>query len=142
MELESNHGHLASGTHSSLPLDPVCGMQVDPARAAGSTTYDGKTYFFCCLSCLRKFQAEPQKYVRGEPDTHPTPTHSAPEPATEVAGMRESVRASPVTYTCQTHPHVMQYPTVWLLPWRRVCFQTTFAWPMARFPRISTRLPS
>src|SRR5438093_869922 len=27
--------------------DPVCGMTVDPARAAASVTHDGHTYYFC-----------------------------------------------------------------------------------------------
>lgn len=27
--------------------DPVCGMEVDPARAAGSSVYKGQTYYFC-----------------------------------------------------------------------------------------------
>ena len=29
------------------PTDPVCGVSVDPALAAGSHPYQGKTYFFC-----------------------------------------------------------------------------------------------
>ena len=37
--------------------DPVCGMQVDPIRAAGTSQYQGQTYHFCSQSCLDKFQA-------------------------------------------------------------------------------------
>ena len=33
-------------------IDPVCGMAVDPDHAAGSTTYDGKQYYFCNPGCL------------------------------------------------------------------------------------------
>lgn len=38
-------------------IDPVCGMQVDPARATGSINQDGETYYFCSAGCLQKFIA-------------------------------------------------------------------------------------
>ncbi|MDX1965340.1 MAG: heavy metal translocating P-type ATPase [Pirellulales bacterium] len=44
-------------------VDPVCGMRVNPARAAGVTEYAGATYHFCSLSCRSKFLANPQKYL-------------------------------------------------------------------------------
>ena len=40
---------------SKSSIDPVCGMTVDPARAAGSIVYGGRTYSFCSKSCLQKF---------------------------------------------------------------------------------------
>ncbi len=43
--------------------DPVCGMMVDPARAAGSYEYKGKKYYFCAQHCLEKFRAAPEKYL-------------------------------------------------------------------------------
>ncbi|MEX2556098.1 MAG: heavy metal translocating P-type ATPase [Actinomycetota bacterium] len=43
--------------------DPVCGMDIDPADAAGTEEYEGKTYHFCSKSCQEKFKAEPEKYV-------------------------------------------------------------------------------
>ncbi|HEX6986976.1 MAG TPA: heavy metal-binding domain-containing protein, partial [Planctomycetaceae bacterium] len=47
-------------------IDPVCGMTVDPARAAGSHEHGGETYYFCSKSCARKFAADPEKYLRGD----------------------------------------------------------------------------
>ncbi len=44
-------------------LDPVCGMTVDPARAAGSHVLDGRTYYFCGAGCLHKFKSDPEKYI-------------------------------------------------------------------------------
>ena len=44
-------------------IDPVCGMTVQPATAAGSYEYQGKTYFFCATSCLAKFRADPIHYL-------------------------------------------------------------------------------
>ncbi len=44
-------------------IDPVCGMTVQPASAAGSYEYEGKTYYFCATSCLTKFQNDPAYYL-------------------------------------------------------------------------------
>lgn len=44
-------------------IDPVCGMTVDPASAAGSHQHDGNIYYFCNPSCLQRFKAEPTKFL-------------------------------------------------------------------------------
>ncbi|MCU0596884.1 MAG: SoxR reducing system RseC family protein [Desulfobacterota bacterium] len=44
-------------------IDPVCGMEVDPARAAVKIDYEGKTYFFCNPGCLEAFIREPSRYL-------------------------------------------------------------------------------
>ncbi len=44
--------------------DVVCGMQVDPAKAAASSEYQGRTYYFCAMACKTKFDANPAKYVK------------------------------------------------------------------------------
>ncbi len=44
--------------------DPVCGMDIDPAKAAASMEYKGKTYYFCSEACHNKFKADPKKYIR------------------------------------------------------------------------------
>jgi Cu+-exporting ATPase len=46
----------------AMAKDPVCGMQVDPAKAAGTSEYQGKTYVFCSAGCKRKFDGNPQQY--------------------------------------------------------------------------------
>jgi len=46
--------------------DPVCGMDVDPKTAAGSSTYRGQTYYFCAKGCKAAFDADPAKYVGRE----------------------------------------------------------------------------
>jgi Cu+-exporting ATPase len=72
-------------------VDPVCGMTVDPQRAAGSSDYKGKTYHFCSKGCVAKFEADPGKYL--QPGAKPEPT--APAPAS-------------TEYTCPMHPEVRQ----------------------------------
>ena len=47
-----------------MKTDPVCSMQVDPGKAAGSSEYNGKTYYFCSKMCKTRFDAEPEKFVK------------------------------------------------------------------------------
>jgi YHS domain-containing protein len=47
-----------------MEKDVVCGMQVDPAKAAGSSQYNGKTYYFCSKGCKGKFDANPGQFVK------------------------------------------------------------------------------
>lgn len=47
-------------------IDPVCGMEVDPARAAVKIDYEGKLYFFCNAGCLEAFIREPSRYLVAE----------------------------------------------------------------------------
>ena len=53
----------APGPNEAVFVDPVCGMTVDPADAAGPFDYNGRTYYFCCEHCLEKFRADPEKYL-------------------------------------------------------------------------------
>ena len=43
--------------------DPVCGMTVDPFKAAASIERSGQLYHFCCKGCAEKFSADPAKYL-------------------------------------------------------------------------------
>jgi Cu+-exporting ATPase len=70
-------------------IDPVCGMHVDPARAAATATHDGKTYYFCCPSCRDKFVAHPARYLT------PAPAAARPVPPGTI-------------YTCPMHPKIQQ----------------------------------
>lgn len=71
-------------------IDPVCGMTVDPADAAGSHEYKGTTYYFCSSSCVTKFKADPKKYL---------------EPKTSVVSPAGPAN---VEYTCPMDPEVRQ----------------------------------
>jgi YHS domain-containing protein len=46
-----------------MEKDVVCGMQVDPAKAAGSSEYNGRTYYFCSTECKSKFDADPARFA-------------------------------------------------------------------------------
>src|SRR5262245_17364913 len=101
----------------NMRIDPVCGMAVDPATAAGKFDYEGETYYFCNPNCLRKFKAAPQGYLNktpqlaamgqpmvqlgGKPGSPPTAPMAQPQ--TETRFIREDDE-----YTCPMDPEVMQ----------------------------------
>src|SRR5687768_6348821 len=59
--------------------DPVCGMEVDPATAAGSSEYRGQTYHFCSRGRKARFDEAPRKYAGTEsPDVHAGHAPGAP----------------------------------------------------------------
>ena len=74
----------------ALVKDPVCGMMVDPARAAAALELDNHKYSFCALNCFAKFRADPERYL------HP-----------EAASSKPAV-ASGTEYTCPMHPEVVE----------------------------------
>ncbi len=71
--------------------DPVCGMTVNPAKAAGSAEHEGVQYWFCGKSCLAKFQTTPETYIKVA-DAPPAPAPAAPG----------------AEYTCPMHPEVVR----------------------------------
>ena len=46
-----------------MAVDPICKMQVDEKKAAATSVYGGKTYYFCCEGCKKTFEKSPEKYV-------------------------------------------------------------------------------
>ncbi len=63
-----------------MALDPICGMTVDPARAAGHHDHQGQRYYFCGLSCLERFKTDPELALRPRPvgATNPIPRTPLP----------------------------------------------------------------
>src|SRR3989338_397303 len=47
----------------TMATDPVCGMTVDEASAAGTSVFEGRTFYFCSAHCLRAFEANPKPFV-------------------------------------------------------------------------------
>ncbi len=46
-----------------MTKDPVCGMQIDPKEAAGTSKYNGETYYFCSEHCKKKFELDPAHFA-------------------------------------------------------------------------------
>ena len=82
---------LATG---AAAIDPVCGMTVQQATAAGSYPYQGTTYYFCATSCLTKFRADPIHYLTPPEQRAP---HVMPVPSGGV-----------VEYICPMDPEVLE----------------------------------
>jgi P-type Cu+ transporter len=81
---------------SGTVQDPVCGMSVDPARAAGRHEHEGTVHHFCSASCLEKFKKDPARYLKKEEHAH----------CDDCAG--EAPAAATGKYTCPMHPEVVQ----------------------------------
>jgi Cu+-exporting ATPase len=89
-----------------MQRDPVCGMTVDPLRAAATAEHSGHTYYFCSKGCATKFTSDPDKY--------PSPK-SAPEPhiqradLVQLAPPPKNQRANKsAIYTCPMDPEIRQ----------------------------------
>jgi len=87
---------LICDTFPPMNLDPVCGMEVDPAQASSKYDYKGKTYFFCCDHCRDPFVENPEHYLKNPPKPFPKVIKPAP------ANSAEAI------YTCPMHPEVQQ----------------------------------
>ncbi len=72
-------------------IDPVCGMTVDPAKAAAIVEQDGTRYFFCSQGCATKFRADPERYL-------------VPKPA--AASAPPTKEAQQTEYICPMDPEV------------------------------------
>jgi Cu+-exporting ATPase len=76
-------------------IDPVCGMTVDPDRTPHRHVHDGQTYYFCAAGCLRKFAAEPEKYLRRQMDEAEFPAPSGARAVDPVCGMTVDPQKTP-----------------------------------------------
>jgi P-type Cu+ transporter len=49
-----------------MATDPICGMTVNPASAAGKHEYKERTYYFCSHHCAVKFKEDPEHWLNGK----------------------------------------------------------------------------
>ncbi len=89
-EHRHDHGHASDGvanTQAITVTDPVCGMQVNPATSKHRFEHAGTTFHFCSAGCERRFEADPDVYLR---------------PQAPARGRTDA------TYTCPMHPEIRQ----------------------------------
>ena len=112
-----------------MPIDPICGMEVD-ATSPHQTMRDGERFYFCCAGCQQKFLASQADVETlgtsccGGPPTRSTPVNA--KPGSYFCPMCEGVESDhpadcpkcgmalePATpaervtvYTCPMHPEV------------------------------------
>ena len=53
-------GEASVGDHTTCP---VSGEEFVVTASSPKVEHQGKTYYFCCAGCDKKFQADPQKYL-------------------------------------------------------------------------------
>jgi Cu+-exporting ATPase len=105
-----------------IAKDPVCGMTVDPNKAAATAEYDGQPYYFCSKGCATKFQQNPTKFLattatasteqRAQSDAA-NATNSCCSHAPATTPHASQTAAPPkagegVRYTCPMHPQIVQ----------------------------------
>ena len=49
-----------------MAVDPVCRMKVEESKAAATSEYEGKKYYFCAMGCKKAFDQDPEKYLAEE----------------------------------------------------------------------------
>src|SRR5208283_3727422 len=71
--------------------DPVCHMTIEESEAVATSTYKGKTYYFCSKPCKEDFDKDPRAYTEDK---------AAP---VKLGGSEKSA-----VYTCPMHPEIRQ----------------------------------
>ncbi|WP_297504003.1 YHS domain-containing protein [Thermococcus sp.] len=59
-----------------MPIDPVCGMEVDENTGL-RVEYGGTVYYFCSPGCKAEFEANPEKYIGVEGMRHSHHSHGS-----------------------------------------------------------------
>ncbi|HVR66949.1 MAG TPA: heavy metal translocating P-type ATPase, partial [Verrucomicrobiae bacterium] len=91
---------LQQSPEPAAAIDPVCGMTVDPATALNRHHHEGQDYYFCSASCLKRFSADPGKFLGAKPAAagHGHVAHRASKASS----------AADAIYTCPMHPEIRQ----------------------------------
>src|SRR2546425_12913620 len=85
-------------------LDPVCGMTVDPARAAGQVEHQGQRYYFCSKGCAAKFAADPERYLARLRSLDEPASYGVASPSPQPLATSHQ---PPAKYTCPMHPEIL-----------------------------------
>ena len=111
--------------------DPVCGMTVDPSKAAAKQEFQGNTYYFCSKRCAERFAKEPDKFLSAPGISGTETAHSgdrahgvgaihrdsadedaltgkAPVALPASPETTQTVTTKPALYTCPMHPEILQ----------------------------------
>jgi P-type Cu+ transporter len=107
-------------------IDPVCGMRVNPATAAGHYDYRGTTYYFCARSCLERFKAAPESFLGApaeppaqtgtpeeyvcpmDPEVHQDHPGACPKCGMALEPAMPRPPAAATTWTCPMHPEIVR----------------------------------
>jgi Cu+-exporting ATPase len=82
------------GPPATVQTDPVCGMTVNTATAAGMYEREGRTYYFCSPGCREKFATDPERYLAAS--------------AARTGEVRKGGGDQPTEWTCPMHPEIVR----------------------------------
>lgn len=85
-------------SHAPKVKDPVCGMLLNPQKAAGNKKYATKIYYFCSTRCVERFEQDPQKFLASPG------TAGMEQPTGDAAGVEQKG----TRYTCPMHSEIVQ----------------------------------
>src|SRR5512145_976180 len=96
-------------------IDPVCGMQVDPARTPHRVEHCGEIYYFCSAGCAARFKADPEHYLAsakagrfvGMANVAPPRAIAPPPAATHTSAATPPPPGTAVEYFCPMDPEVV-----------------------------------
>ena len=111
--------------------DPVCGMTVDPSKAAAKQEYRRNTYHFCSKRCAERFAKEPEKFLSAPGSSGMETAHNSdsahgvnsgrrgtfagnvliretPDRLRSGSGTAQAVDVKPALYTCPMHAEIVQ----------------------------------
>ncbi len=108
--------------------DPVCKMVIEDKKAAATSSYKGKTYYFCSKSCKEDFDKDPEAYVGiGEASSkagvlekgtdHTCPMHpeirkkgpgACPKCGMALEPVAPSAEVTKTEWTCPMHPEIIR----------------------------------
>jgi len=88
-------------------VDPVCGMTISPTKSVGEVVHNGHTYYFCNKSCLDRFRADPERFLRSPAEAGHHHERGAPQPMP--AGVSpQPLPAGVSEWTCPMHPEIVR----------------------------------
>ncbi len=120
MNPHEHHDHAAARSPSraagsvdghEISRDPVCGMDVLPAKAAASVEHGGKVFYFCCQSCAEKFRKDPGRFTTDSPDrvgVTPELISLAPKLLSKPAPVPIAPPSTGIKYTCPMDPEIIR----------------------------------
>src|SRR5512135_401948 len=108
--------------------DPVCNMTIEEGEAAATSTYKGKTYYFCSKPCKEDFDKDPESYIGDKAaapkkaaiekvSAHTCPMHpeirqpkpgACPKCGMALEPMEPSIPVSKTKWTCPMHPEIIR----------------------------------
>jgi len=98
LETPGSKDDAANAGEATMVKDPVCGMMV-AANGLIRTTFEGRTYIFCCPDCLASFEKEPVRFLSTS-----KPAAAAPPPPLQPTG----TKAAGTDWTCPMHPQIVR----------------------------------